>query len=97
MDNKYDILITEFEQNIQKLIAENNELKNKHSLLDAELQKKQEEIMIAHKDLVELRTEYNNLLSVNMLNSSVEGRKRLKLFLAEMVKEIDKLILLIKK
>ncbi len=96
MDNKYDILIKEFEANIIKLINENDDLQVENHSLMAELERKQQDLKQAHKELLELETAYNNLLSTNVLNGTAEGRQKFKQFLEEMVMEIDKSLELIK-
>ncbi len=108
MKNKYDILTEKIEQNVLELIAENDrlirenqsleaELDRKERKFTAELQMKQEELEVAQKKLEELNTEYENLLSTEVLNETPEGRDKFKQFLEEMVREIDKLLLLVKK
>ncbi len=95
MDNKYDILIKEFEKNIKKLLTENDVLRTERNSLQVELDRKQQELRQAHKELLELETAYNNLLSTNVLNGTTEGRQKFKQFLEEMVIEIDKSLELI--
>ncbi len=108
MNNKYDILIEKFEQNILELIAENDRLKRENQSLEAEIERKekkfntklqeqQKELNIAYEKLEELNTEYENLLSTEVLSGTSEGRDKFKQFLEEMVKDIDRLLLLVKK
>ncbi len=96
MNNKYDILIKEFEANIIKLISENDELKVENNSLMAELERKQQDLRQAHKELLDLSTAYNNLLSTNVLNGTKEERQKFRQFLEEVVIEIDKSLELIK-
>lgn len=97
MNNKYDSLIKNFESNIKKLIAENQTLTTTNQTLTTELKRKQEDLMIAHKEIIELQNQYEDLLSTNIAGntSTAEGREKFKHFLENMIDEVDKCIKLI--
>ncbi len=108
MNNKYDILTEKLERNVLELIVENDklirenqsleaEIERKEKKYEAELQTKQKELDNAYERLEKLNTEYENLLSTEVLSGMPEGKDKFKHFLEEMIREIDKSLLLIKK
>lgn len=95
MENRYQNLITEFEENVRKLIAERKALKEENTILKAELERKQEELMIAHKEILDLRNDYNLLQTADGLGGSVENREFSRKHLVKIVQEIDKCLVLL--
>lgn len=95
MENRYENLIKEFEGNVRKLIAERKILKEKNDFLKAEMERKQNELMKAHKEILDLRNEYNLLKTADGLGGSAENRENSRKHLVKLVQEIDKCLALL--
>lgn len=95
MENRYQNLISEFEENVRKLIAERKALKEENKTLKAEVERKQEELMKAHKEILDLRNEYNLLQTAEGLGGSAENREFSRKHLVKIVQEIDKCLVLL--
>ena len=95
MENRYVKLIAEFESNVTKLITEQVALRDKNKILTTELDRKKEELMQAHKDILDLRKEYTLLQTANGLGGSDENRQFSQQHLKKMVREIDKCLALL--
>lgn len=95
MENRYQNLIKEFEENFRKLLAERNALKSENSFFKEELDRKQEDLMKAHKEILDLRNEYNLLQTADGLSGSAESREISRKHLVKMVQEIDKCLALL--
>lgn len=95
MENRYQNLITEFERNVRLLIAERKALKEENATLKAELERKQEDLMIAHKEILDLRSDYNLLQTADGLGGSAESREFSRKHLVKIVQEIDKCLVLL--
>ncbi len=96
MDNRYKNLIDEFDSNFRQLLLERNNLKEENVLLQQELLKKQNELMEAHKNIIDLRNEYTLLRTTTGLNNSVDDREFSRRRLVKMMQEIDKCLTLLK-
>ena len=95
MENRYANLISEFELRLKKLISEYNVLHKENDTLKAELRRKQEDLMTAHKDILDLRNDYKILQTTMGLGGSEDERKNSRQHLDKIVREIDKCIALI--
>lgn len=95
MENRYKNLISEFENNVRKLIAERKALKEENLTLKADAERKQEELMKAHKEILDLRNEFNLLKTADGLGGSAENRENSRKHLVKIVQEIDKCLVLL--
>ncbi|MGC3977082.1 MAG: hypothetical protein QM751_01915 [Paludibacteraceae bacterium] len=95
MDNKYSSLISEFESNLRNLISNYNALKAENSQLKRNLELKNEEIMHAHKEILDLRNDYLNLETAASLSGSLEKSDKVKQHINKLVREIDKCLMLL--
>jgi septal ring factor EnvC (AmiA/AmiB activator) len=95
MTNKYEELIHAFEKKLRKLISEYKSLQERNSLLANELERKQTDLMEAHKEILELRKNYDHLrMAKNLGGLEVEKAESQKQ-IAKMVREIDKCLALL--
>lgn len=95
MENRYKNLILEFEANVKKLIAERNALLEENKTIKAEVARKQEELMQAYKEILDLRKECTLLETASGLGGSAESREYSKKHLNNLVREIDKCLALL--
>lgn len=95
MENRYANLISEFELRLKKLISEYNVLHKENDTLKAELRRKQEDLMTAHKDILDLRNDYKILQTTMGLGGSEDERKNSRQHLDKIVREIDKCLMLL--
>jgi len=95
MKNQYANLITEFESRIRKLISKYKALQVENETLKAELGRKQEDLMRAHKDILELRNDYSLLQTAMGIYGSDEERESSRQHLNKIVREIDKCLALL--
>lgn len=95
MDNQYSGLIKEFESNLRDLIAKYTALKAENSALKANLERKNEELMHAHKEILDLRNEYVVLETAAGLGGSLEKSDKAKQHINKLVREIDKCLTLL--
>ncbi len=95
MENRYKNLIKEVEENVRKLIAQRNALMEENNTLKADAERKQEDLMKAHKEILDLRKEYSLLETASGLGGSAESRENSKQHLNKIVREIDKCLALL--
>lgn len=95
MENRYASLISEFELRIKKLISEYKALNKENETLKAELGRKQEDLMTAHKEILDLRNDYKILQTTMGLGGSEEERRNSRQHLDKIVREIDKCLMLL--
>lgn len=95
MTNKYDELISAFEKRLRKLFSEYQSLQDQNASLKADLERKQNDLMHAHQEVLELRKNYDHLLVAKHLGSSEEQRVESKQQITKMVREIDKCLALL--
>lgn len=95
MENRYESLINEFERNFKRLIAERKTDREENETLKAELERKQEDLMKAHKEVLDLRSELNLLLTADGLSGSSDNREHSRKHLTKIVQEIDKCLALL--
>ncbi len=95
MENQYSNLINAFESNLRNLIEKYKALKEENITLKANLERKNEEVMLAHKQIVDLRNDYNNLETAASLSGSLEEKDKAKQHINKLVREIDKCLTLL--
>ncbi len=95
MDNKYEKLANRFETKLKHLIANYRLLKNENEKLAGEVLKLKNELMQAHKSVIELQEKCNHLRIANSLATTEEEKMMVKDQLGKMVREIDKCIALL--
>ena len=95
MTNRYEELICAFEIKLRKLISEYTILKEQNSLVKAELDRKQTDLMLAHQEILELRKNYDHLQIARNLGVSDAERVASKQQITKMVREIDKCLALL--
>lgn len=95
MENRYANLTNEFESNVKKLISELKALRDENKNLTAELERKREDLMKAHKEILDLRKDYTLLQTANGLGGSDENRQFSQQHLKKIVREIDKCLALL--
>jgi len=95
MTNKYDELINAFELKLRKLISEYESLREQNVELKAALERKQEDLMQAHQQFLEIRNNYDRLRVARNLGTSEEERVESKRRINKIVREIDKCIALL--
>lgn len=95
MTNKYDELINAFEKRLRKLFSEYKSLQDQNAALKADLERKQNDLMHAHQEVLELRKNYDHLLVAKQLGTTDEQRAESKQRITKMVREIDKCLALL--
>jgi len=95
MTNKYDELINAFETKLRKLISEYESLREQNEQLKAVLERKQEDLMLAHQQILEIRSSYDRLRVARNLGSTDEERIESKRRINKIVREIDRCLALL--
>lgn len=95
MTNRYEELINAFEKRLRKLISEYRLLQQQNALMKAELVRKQDDLMLAHQEILELRKNYDHLRIARNLGVTEEDKKSSKQRITKMVREIDKCLALL--
>lgn len=95
MTNKYDELINAFETKLRKLISEYESLREQNEQLKAALERKQEDLMQAHQQILEIRNSYDRLRVARNLGVTEEERVESKRRINKIVREIDKCLALL--
>ena len=95
MTNRYEELINAFEIKLRKLISEYKSLQVQNTRLKEELDRKQNDLMHAHQEVLELRKNYDHLQLAKNLGSTDEEKQESKQRLSKMVREIDKCLALL--
>jgi uncharacterized protein YrzB (UPF0473 family) len=92
MTNRHQALIDGFEVKLQKLLQLHGNEREKNRMLVEELQRKEEELMQAHKVILELRSDYEDLRLAQALGDNDEEREMVHQRISQLVREIDKCI-----
>lgn len=95
MENRYANLIKDFETNLRKLLSERLLLRKENIQLKQELETKKEDLMQAHKEVLDLRNEIKLLQAASGMGGSADDRKLSRKHLNKMVQEIDKCLTLL--
>ena len=92
MTNRHQLLVDSFEKKLRKLLQLYAQEKDKNRKLEAELQQKREEVMQAHKTILELRSDYEDLKMAQILSGNTADREVAHRRISHLVREIDKCI-----
>ena len=95
MTNQYEELIEAFETKLRKLITEYKTLQSQNENLKAELDRKHTDLMKAHKEVLDLRTNYDHLRIGLQLGTSDAERAESKQRINKLIREIDKCLALL--
>lgn len=95
MTNNYDELIGAFETRLRNLISKYQSLQEQNTRLQEQLERKQTDLMHAHTEILELRKNYDHLLTVKSWGTTQDDIAHSKKRIAKMVREIDKCIALL--
>lgn len=90
MTNRHQLLIDGFEKKLQALLQLYTQEKDRNRKLEEELQQRKEEVMQAHKTILELRTDYEDLKMVQILSGNSADREAAHRRISHLVREIDK-------
>jgi hypothetical protein len=92
MTNRHQALIDGFEDKLHTLVQLHRKEKEANRLLTEELRRKEEDLMQAHKAILELRSDYENLKLAYALGEDDDGREIVHQRISQLVREIDKCI-----
>ncbi len=92
MTNRHQLLVDSFEKKLRKLLQLYAQEKDTNRKLEAELQQKREEVMQAHKTILELRSDYEDLKMAQILSGNTADREAAHRRISHLVREIDKCI-----
>ena len=95
MTNRYEETLAAFEGKLQRLVAEYKSLKEQNAHLRDELDRKQTELMHAHKALLDLQQDYDHLRTARYLNTSPRERRISRQYINRLVREIDRCLALL--
>lgn len=95
MTNRYEELISAFEIKLRKLMSEYKSLQLQNARLKEDLDRKQNDLMHAHQEVLELRKNYDHLRMAKNLSGSEVERDESKQRITKMVREIDKCLALL--
>lgn len=85
-------MIDSFDKKVKKLLELHAEERVRNQQLEAQLQRKEEDLMQAHKVILELRSDYENLRLAQTFSGSESEREMAHKRLSQLVREIDKCI-----
>ena len=88
-------LLVEFDEKIQRLIALYETEKAENQILKKNLERKQNELMLSHKNLVDLQNKFDHLRTARILDQTKEKSQESKKKLSKLVREVDKCIALL--
>lgn len=95
MTNRYEELIKNFESKLRILISGYKSLQEKNTLLVSELERRQNDLMLAHREILALRQNYDHLRMARTLAVTDEEKATSKKRIDKMVREIDKCLALL--
>ncbi|HLP06128.1 MAG TPA: hypothetical protein VK152_11935 [Paludibacter sp.] len=95
MANQYEGLIHAFESKLRKLISEYKSLQAQNNQLKAELDRRKDDLMLAHKEVLDLRKNYDHLRMAINLGGTDPEKDESRQKIAKMVREIDKCLALL--
>ena len=95
MTNKYEETIAAFEQRLQKLMSAFQLLKKENSDLKAELERKHNDLMRAHQDVLVFQKNYEQLRIAQNLATTENEKKAAKQSITKLIREIDKCLTLL--
>jgi hypothetical protein len=92
MTNRYQLLVDSFEKKLRRFLQLYAQEKDKNHKLEDELQQKKEEVMQAHKIILDLRSDYEDIKMVQILSGNSADREAAHRRISHLVREIDKCI-----
>jgi chromosome segregation ATPase len=92
MTNRHQLLVDSFEKKLRKLLQLYAQEKDKNHKLEEELEQKKEEVMQAHKIILDLRSDYEDIKMVQILSGNSADREAAHRRISHLVREIDKCI-----
>jgi len=95
MTNKYEETIAAFEQRLQKLMLAFQLLKKENSDLKSELERKHNDLMRAHQDVLVFQKNYEQLRIAQNLATTENEKKAAKQSITKLIREIDKCLTLL--
>jgi len=95
MTHNYEELIKGFELRLRTLISGYRSLQEKNAILVSELERRQNDLMLAHREILELRQNYDHLRMARTLAATDEEKAESKKRIEKMVREIDKCLALL--
>ena len=97
MMNRYDELMDAFEIRLRKLMHAYIELQAENKRLNTLIDRKQEDLMLAHQQIIEIRNSYDRLRIARTLGATEEEKMESKRRIQKIVREIDKCLSLLKE
>ena len=88
-------LKTSLEENIRKLISQTEKLKNENERLLSDLNRREQELKLAHSREIELQSKYDSLKMAKILTVSEKDTEFSQQKLSKLVREINKCIALL--
>ena len=95
MTNKYEETIAAFEQKLRKIMSAYQLLQKENSELKEELERKHNDLMRAHKDVLTLQKNYEQLRIARSLVASDDAHDAAKQSVTKLIREIDKCLALL--
>lgn len=95
--NRYDELMDAFEIRLRKLMHAYIELQAENKRLNTLIDRKQEDLMLAHQQIIEIRNSYDRLRIARTLGATEEEKMESKRRIQKIVREIDKCLSLLKE
>jgi hypothetical protein len=95
MTHNYEDLIKGFELRLRTLISGYKSLQEKNAILVSELERRQNDLMLAHREILELRQNYDHLRMARTLAATDAEKAESKKRIDKMVREIDKCLALL--
>ncbi len=95
MTNRYEELIKSFEIRLRTLFSKYRSLQEKNAILVSELERRQNDLMLAHREILELRQNYDHLRMARTLAATDAEKAESKKRIDKMVREIDKCLALL--
>ena len=88
-------LLVDLDKKVRRLLALYESEKAGNQTLKESLKQKQNELMLAHKNLVDLQNKFDHLRTARILNLTEEESQKSGKKLSKLVREIDKCIALL--
>ena len=95
MDNEHKILIINLKEKLTELISQNGKLKTNNLQLQNDLGKQKEDLMAAHRDILEWKSKYDSLRMAKTMVISESDITFAQERLSNLVRRINKCIALI--
>ena len=95
MTHNYEDLIKGFVLRLRTLISGYKSLQEKNAFLVSELERRQNDLMLAHREILELRQNYDHLRMARTLANTDAEKAESKKRIDKMVREIDKCLALL--